>query len=166
MSKFRRAVRGAQAGAFAAAGVALAFFVLDLIRLQPLATPGFLSGAVLAPAGLQWDFTGMSDLIAGLETAYMITTFTLLHFLTFALVGGLASVYFDWKHKIGLMPLLAVAALCTVAFSATVVGSGSVVALESLGPITVVVTNVFAAILLVGYLRLASMPEPKPEPTA
>ena len=108
MSKFRRAIRGAQAGAFAAAGIALAFFVLDLVRLQPLATPGFLSGAVLAPAGLQWDFTGMSDLIAGLETAYMITTFTLLHFLTFALVGGLASVYFDWKHKIGLLPLLAV----------------------------------------------------------
>ena len=78
MSKFRRAVRGAQAGAFAAAGVALAFFVLDLVRLQPLATPGFLSGAVLAPAGLQWDLTGMSDLIAGLETAYMITPITLL----------------------------------------------------------------------------------------
>ncbi len=166
MSKFRRAVRGAQAGALAAAGVALAFFVLDLIRLQPLATPGFLSGAVLAPAGLQWDFTGMSDLIAGLETAYLITTFTLLHFLTFDLVGVLASFLFDWKHGAGLKALLAVAVLCTAAFSATVAGSGSVVALESLGPITVVVTNVFAAILLVGYLRLASMPEPGDEPPA
>ncbi len=166
MSKFRRAMRGAQAGAFAAAGVALAFFVLDLIRLQPLATPGFLSGAVLAPAGLQWDFTGMSDLIAGIETAYLITTFTLLHFLTFALVGVLASVYFNWKHKIGFMPLLAVAALCTAAFSATVLGSGSVVALESLGWVAVVGVNLFAAFLLVGYLRLASMPEPGDEPPA
>ena len=166
MSKFRRAIRGAQAGAFAAAGIALAFFVLDLIRLQPLATPGLLSGAVLAPAGLQWDFTGMSDLIAGLEIAYMITTFTLVHFLTFALVGALAAVYFDWKHKAGLMPFLAVAALCTVAFSTSIVGSGSVVALESLGPVAIVVTNLFAAILLVGFLRLASMPEPEDEPPA
>lgn len=166
MSKVRRAIKGAQAGAFAAASVALSFFVLDLIRLEPLATPGFLSGAVFGPAGLEWDLTSWSGLVAGLVTAYRITTFTLLHFLTFALVGALASVSFDWKSKVGFKPLLAVAVLCTAAFSITVAVSASFVALETLGPLALVMVNLFAALVLAGYLRLASMPEPKDAPPA
>ena len=166
MSKLGRAVRGAQAGAIAAAGVALSFFVLDLIQLQPLATPGALSGAVYGPAGFDWDLTSVSGLLAGLSIAYRIATFTILHFLTFALVGVFASLQFDWKHRVGLKPLLAVAVLCTLAFSGTVAASGSVVALESLGPVTIVGMNLFAAILLVGFLRLANMPEPGDVPPA
>ena len=45
MGMFGRAISGAKAGSIAAAGVALSFFVLDLIQFQPLATPGVLSGA-------------------------------------------------------------------------------------------------------------------------
>ena len=104
MSKFGRAIKGAQAGACAAAAVALSFFVLDLVRLQPLATPGFLSGAVFGPAGLEWDLTSWSGFVAGLVTAYKITTFTLLHFLTFALVGVFASLALDWKNKTAFKP--------------------------------------------------------------
>ena len=164
MNMIGRAVRGAKAGA--AAGVALSFFVLDLIRVQPLGTPGALSGAVLGPGGFEWDITSMSGLIAGLSTAYRIAGFTVVHFLSFALVGVLASLLFDWKRGAVLKPLLAVAVLCAAAFSATVAGSGSVVALESLGPIAVVAVSLFAAILLVGYLRLAVMPEPEDVPPA
>ncbi len=161
-----RAVRGAQAGAVAAAGIALSFFVLDLIRFQPLGTPGALSGAVLGPAGFEWDVTSMSGFIAGLSTAYRIATFTVVHFLSFALVGVLASLLFDWKQGGVLKPLLAVTVLGAAAFSATVAGSGSVVALESLGPVAVVAVSLFAAILVVGYLRLAAMPEPEDVPPA
>ena len=100
MSKFGRAVRGAQAGAIAAAGVALSFFFLDLIRFQPMATPGALSGAVYGPAGFDWDLTSVSGLLASLSIAYRIATFTILHFLAFALVGVFASLQFDWKHRI------------------------------------------------------------------
>ena len=157
---------GPRPGGIAAGGIALSFFVLDLIRLQPLATPGALSGAVFGPAGFELDFTNMSGLVAGLSTAYRIATFTVLHFLAFALVGVLASVLFDWKHLAGLKRLLAVAALCTAAFYGTVAVSGSVVALESMGPGTVVAVNFFAAILLVGYLHLARMPEPEDVPPA
>ena len=166
MGTYDRAVRGAQAGAIAAGGIALSFFVLDLIRFQPLATPGALSGAVLGPAGFELDLTSMSGLVAGLSTAYRIATFTILHFLAFALVGVLASLLFDWKHLAGLKRLLAVAALCTAAFYGTVTVSGSVVALESMGPGTVVAVNLFAAILVVGYLHLANMPEPGDVPPA
>ena len=166
MDIFSRAIRGAKAGAIAAAGVALSFFVLDLTQFQPLGTPGALSGAVFGPAGLEWDLTTMAGLLAGLSTAFRIATFTLLHFLTFALVGVLAAFLFDWKHGASLKALLAVAVLCTAAFSATVAGSGSVVALESLGPVTVAGVNLFAALLLVGYLHLAAMPEPEDVPPA
>lgn len=55
--------------------------------MQPIGTPGALSGAVFGPAGLEWDFTSLSGLVAVLSTAFRIMTFTLLHFLTFALVG-------------------------------------------------------------------------------
>ena len=166
MDKIGRAIRGEEAGAVAAAGVALTFFVLDLLRLQPLGTPGALSGAVFGPAGLEWDLTTLSGLFAGLSTAFRIATFTVVHFLAFALVGVLASLLFDWKHRAGLKPFLAVAVLCTLAFSAAVAGAGSVVALESVGPVAVVLVNLLAAILLVGYLRLAAMPEPEDVPPA
>ncbi len=161
MGKFTRVLRGAQAGAVAAAGVALTFFVLDLLRFQPLGTPGALSGAVFGPGGLEWDFTSFSGFFAGLSTAFRIATFTVVHFLAFALVGVLASLLFDWKDKAGFKPFLAVAVLCTAAFSAAAAGSGSIVALEALGPVAVVAVNLLAACLLVGYLRLAAMPEPE-----
>jgi hypothetical protein len=161
-----RAIRGAKAGAIAAGGVALSFFVLDLIRVQHLGTPGALSGSVFGPAGLEWDLTTMSGLLAGLTTAYRIATFTVVHFLSFALAGVLASFLFDWKHGAGLKSLLAVAVLCVAAFSATVAVSSSVVTLESLGPVRVGGVNLFAALLLVGYLRLAVMPEPEDGPPA
>ena len=166
MGIFRRALRGAEAGAIAALGVALSFFVLDLIRLQPLATPGALSGAAPGPGGFELDLTSLSGLVAGLSTAFQIATFTVLHFLAFALVGVLASFLFDWRHRAGIEPLLTVAVLCTAAFFTTSAVSGSVVAFESLGPVAVVAVNLLAAILLVGYLRLADMPEPGDVPPA
>ena len=166
MEMFGRTIRGAQAGAIAAGGVALSFFVLDLIRFQPLGTPGALSGAIFGPAGLEWDLTTMSGFLAGLTMAYRIATFTVVHFLSFALVGVLASVLFDWKGKVGLKPLLTVAVLCIAAFSTTVAASSSVVVLKSVGPAALVAVNLFAAVLLAGYLRLATMPEPKEAPPA
>lgn len=164
-----RVRRGAEAGAIAAAAVAVSFFVLDLIRLQPMGTLGTLSGAFLGPGGFQSfevEVTNLSGVVGGLSTAFRIVTFTILHFLAFALVGVFASLIFDWKHGAGLKPLVVVAVLCTLAFSATVAGSGSIVALESVGPVAVMGVNLFAALLLVGYLRLAAMPEPiDPPPT-
>jgi hypothetical protein len=111
---------------------------------------------------LEWDLTTMSGIIAGLSTAFRITTFTLLHFLTFALAGVLASFLFDWKQGVSLKSLLGVAVLCAAAFSATLAASGSVVGLESLGPIRVGGVILFAALLLAGFLRLAALPEPEP----
>lgn len=164
MDLYRRVVRGAGAGLFAAGLVAASFFVLDLIRLQPFATPGALSGAFLGPTGYAWDFTSLSGLVAVVGVTYQIATFTLLHFLAFSLAGVLVSLFFDREHLAGLKPLLAATALCTVAFYGTVAVASSLVAVRSVGPVLVVSVNFFAAILMVGYLRLAAMPEPEDEP--
>ena len=165
MGMFDRAISGAKAGAIAAAGVALSFFVLDLVQFQPLATPGVLSGAVFGPTSAEMDLTTASGVIAGLATAYRIATFTVLHFLMFAVVGVSASLLFDWKQPIGLRPLLVVSALCAAAFSGTIAISGSVVALEYLGPTALIAASFVAGVLLCGYLRLAAMPEPEETPT-
>lgn len=165
MGMFGRAISGAKAGAVAAAGVALSFFVLDLIQFQPLATAGVLSGAAFGPAASELDLTSVSGVIAGLATAFRIATFTVLHFLMFALVGILASLLFDWRQPTGLRPLLVVAALCAAAFSGTIAMSGSVVALEYLGPSALIAASFLAGVLLCGYLRLAAMPEPEETPT-
>lgn len=166
MDTYRRAVRGAGAGLVAAGLVAVSFFVLDLIRLQPFATPGALSGAFYGPAGYAWDFTSMSGLVAAVGVAYQIMTFTLLHFLLFSMAGVLTSLLFDEEHLAGFEPPLTAAALCTAAFYGTIAASNSLVAVRSVGPLAVVSVNVFAAILLIGYLRLASMPKPEGESPA
>ena len=82
-----------------------------------------------------------------------------------ALVGVSASLLFDWNQPTSIRPLLVVTALCAAAFSGTIAMSGSVVALESLGPAALLVASFFAGVLLVGYLRLAAMPEPEDAPT-
>ena len=166
MGMFGRAINGAKAGAVAAAGVALSFFVLDLIQFQPLATASALSGAAFGPTtGAELDVTSVSGVIAGLATAFRIATFTVLHLVMFALVGISASLLFDWRQPTGLRPLLVVAALCAAAFSGTIAMSGSVVALENLGPGALIVASFLAGVLLCGYLRLAAMPEPEETPT-
>ena len=83
----------------------------------------------------------------------------------FAVVGVSASLLFDWKQPIGLRPLLVVSALCAAAFSGTIAISGSVVALEYLGPTALIAASFVAGVLLCGYLRLAAMPEPEETPT-
>jgi len=166
MGMFGRAICGAKAGAVAAAGVALSFFVLDLIQFQPLATAGALSGAAFGPTvGVELDLASASGVIAGLATAFRIATFTVVHFLMFSLVGISASLIFDWRQPVGLRPVLVVAALCAAAFSGTIAMSGSVVALEYLGPSALIAASFLAGVLLCGYLRLAAMPEPEETPT-
>jgi len=98
MGMFGRAICGAKAGAVAAAGVTLSFFVLDLIQFQPLATAGALSGAAFGPtAGVELDLASVSGVIAGLATAFRIATFTVVHFLMFSLVGISASLIFAYR---------------------------------------------------------------------
>lgn len=156
MGAYRRAVWGAEAGAIAAATLEASFFVLDLVRLQPLVTPGTLAGVLPGPGGYVMDLTSFSGVADGLWAAYQIGMLTVVHFLVFGLVGVAVSLMFDWRQPFEAKRLLALAILCSLAFFATVAVSGSLVALEAVGWIPVFVTNVLAAAVLGGSLRLVA----------
>ena len=164
MGRAGRVVRGVKAGTVAATGVALSFFVLDVLTVQPLASPGALSGAVVGPTGFELDLASYSGVIATVSMAYRLAMFTALHFLAFGFVGVLTSILFDWKSLAGLRRLLAVAILCTAAFYGTAALAGSGVLVQSLQLWAVLAVNLLAATLIVGYLHLANVRDPERAP--
>ena len=164
MKIYERMVHGAEAGAIAAGTVMLSFFLLDLIRLEPLATPATLSGASLGPGGLALDLTSLSGVLAGMWSAYQILTLTFAHLLIFAVAGVVASLLFDWSKPRGIGRFLFVAILCAAAFFATVAVSSSTVALEALDTEWVLGVNVLAALALAASLRFIASGPRKDEP--
>lgn len=153
---YRRAVWGAEAGAIAAGALELSFFVLDLVRLEPLATPGTLAGVLPGPGGLVVDLTSFAGIADGVWVGYQIGMLTAVHFLTFGLVGVVVSLLFDWRQPFEGTRLLTLAVLCSMAFFATVAISGSLVAIDSIGWLPVVGANFLAAAAMGGGLRLVA----------
>ncbi|MBT8489137.1 MAG: hypothetical protein KJO65_09975 [Gemmatimonadetes bacterium] len=156
MRAYQRVARGAEAGAIAAATVEVSFFVLDAVRLQPMATPGVLSGASLGPGGGALDLGSLSGVLSSLWATYQVLTLTATHFVLFAAVGIAASLLFDWSKPGRLARFGFVALLCTAAFFATVAISGSSVALDEVGIGWIVAMNLLGAAALAAGLRLVS----------
>jgi hypothetical protein len=156
-------VEGAEAGAIAAAALELSFFVLDLVRLRPLATPVALSGVLPGPNGVVVDLSSFSGVVDGLWASYQIGMLTAAHFLTFGLVGIVVSLLFDWRQPLEAKRLLLLATLCSVAFFGTVAASSSMMALDAVGLLPVLSSNVLAAVVLGGSLRLVCMAGPHDE---
>jgi hypothetical protein len=163
MGAYRRAVRGAEAGAIAAASLEGSFFLLDLIRLQPLATPVVLAGVLPGPNVFVLDLTSSSGIADALWAAYQIGTLTVVHFVSFGVVGVVVSLLFDWRQPLEAKRLLLLATLCSAAFFCTVSVTSSVFALDSVGWLPIMGTNVLAAVVLGGSLRLVSKSEPDGE---
>ena len=78
---------GIQAGLLAGASIMVLFFLMDLIRLQPLATPLALGGHFFGPNGPFLDTPILSQLLAVTLFAGNLLTLTLLHFLFFSFLG-------------------------------------------------------------------------------
>lgn len=161
MGTYRRAIWGAEAGAIAAGTLELSFFILDLVRLEPLATPGALAGVLPGPGGLVVDLTNFAGIADGVWAGYQIGLLTAVHFLTFGFVGVVVSLLFDWRQPFEAMRLLALAVLCSTAFFATVAVSGSLVSIDSVGWLPVVLANVLAAAAMGGGLRLVAHDDEK-----
>ncbi len=92
-----RISRGVQAGLLAGVFVAAFFFVADVIRLAPLATPIALSRVYL-PAGLQLESPELWHIASVLGFAVRLLALTALHLLVFALLGAGAVALFDRLH--------------------------------------------------------------------
>lgn len=158
MSLKARVAKGAEAGAITAAAVEVSFFVLDLVRLKPLATPATLSGAGVSPAGLSLDLTNMAGAAEALWVTYQLSMLTLAHFAAFAAAGVIASLAFDWSRAGGLERYGIVAALCALALLATVFFSSSVGALGAIGAWMILGMMLIAPAILGSLLRVLSMP--------
>jgi len=156
MGVYGRAVRGAEAGAITAVSIEVSFFVLDVVRLHPLATPGALSGASLGPGGFALDLTSLTGVLAALWATYQILLLTFAHVVTFAVVGVAASLMFDWTKPLRADRLLVVAGLCAAGLLGTVALTTEVGALGAVGTPLVVTMNLLAAVILAGSLRLVS----------
>lgn len=163
MGAYRRAVLGAEAGAIAAGSLEVSFFLLDLVRLQPLATPVVLAGVLPGSSGVVVDMTSFSGVLDALWAIFQIGELTFVHFLAFCVVGIVVSLLFDWRQPLEAKRLLLLAVLCAGAFFATVAVAGSLVSLSSVGWVPVFATNVLAAAVLGGALRLVAVSSPSEE---
>jgi len=159
MGSYARAARGAEAGAITAGAVEVSFFVLDLVRLRPLATPATLSGAGVTPGNLSLDLTSASGAVDVMWAGYQISMLTLTHFAAFALAGVVASFVFDWTRPGGLERFGVLAAICSVALLATVIVSSSLVALGSIGLWTILAMMLAAPAILGSILRVLATPD-------
>ncbi len=92
---------GAVGGSLGGVAVVAFFFVYDLVRLEPFATPAFLSGAVLgsgppSSAGDLGVFMTIASVVTG---AGHIRVHAFLHLLVFCLLGVGAALLFLWINE-------------------------------------------------------------------
>jgi hypothetical protein len=134
--------RGALAGVLAAAVLALWFFGIDLIRGRPFYTPAFMASALLGRATIE-------------TSVYLIGAYSVVHFVSFALVGGVVAWLLE---RSGIRPHLVLGAvlgflLFDVVFYVGVLRGGANM-VNRLGWPQVLAGNVLAGLVLMAYLRV------------
>jgi len=138
---------GMMAGTCGAATLSLWFFILDLLAGHPLSTPHVL-GTALFKGG--WGFVPSAQVEFSLG---IVVAFTGLHWLAFALIGGLASRLLglaEHNPNLGFGVLL-----LFVLFEGGFLGGAMMFAepvLHALAWQSVLVGNLFAAVTMGGYL--------------
>jgi hypothetical protein len=139
---------GITAGVLGGAAIAVWFFLIDLIHGHPLYTPTVLGTALFrGGAGLDSPET----LPISFE---MVTVFTWVHFMVFAVIGGAAAYLLAIAEKMpnsgfGILLLFVVFECGFIAVSMTFAES----ALDAIGPFAVFVGNLLAAAVMVMYFR-------------
>ena len=144
---------GIQAGLLAGATVVGFFFLFDLVRLQPLATPIALSARVLGPSTLAIDAPVISQLVSVTVFAANILALTLLHFLAFTILGvgaafGCEGCRVPLNVVTGALYGLTVGTLC---FFGCMAAFGSQLLTGSPALLSVAVANLCAGAIMGGY---------------
>jgi hypothetical protein len=139
---------GIMAGVLGAATIAAWFLLVDLIYGRPFFTPTVL-GTALFRGGAGLESPEM------LEVSFeMVTVFTWIHLLVFAVIGGLAArliAFVERTPNSGFGVLL-----LFVIFECGFVAASMVFAqavLEALGSVSVLIGNLLAAVAMVMYFR-------------
>jgi hypothetical protein len=90
---------GSAAGLLGGAAVVALFFVYDLVRLEPFATPAFLSTAFLGGGSREGDLGVFMTIAALITGTGRIIVYSLLHLLVFGLLGVGAALMFLWTDE-------------------------------------------------------------------
>jgi len=147
---------GIQAGLLGGGAVAGLFFLLDLLHLQPLATPFALAGRIMGPASPSFDAPVVSQLVGVVILAGNILALTLLHFLAFSLLG-LGAVWGCEKCRISLNPLTGALYGLTLGsgvYYASMAFFGRAVLADAPGLFMVALANLTAGAIMGGFNQL------------
>lgn len=152
-----RLIWGAEAGLLAGLVVAGFYFVSDLVHLAPLSTPTALGRTFMGPGGFQMTGSFPDGAVAAVAFAGNLTVFTLLHFLSFALLGVAAVVLFrsaSWRLTPFTGALYGLTVCSGVFYASMAFASTSVVAsgVPHLG--SVLLANTLAGACIGGGIRL------------
>jgi hypothetical protein len=137
-------MRGLTAGLIAAATFAAWFLLVDVVEAQPLATPAYMSGLI-------FSFT------TALPASARLIAFTLLHFVSFGVVGMIVAALLEkWQLK----PLVSIGfPLGFLLFDLSFYGSMLLFGVDivrALGWPQVLTGNVLAAVVMMAYLKAKS----------
>jgi len=147
---------GVQAGLLAGLFVVVLFFLFDLARLQPLSTPMALAARLLGPTNPVLEFPIVARLVSITVFVGNLLTLTILHFLTFSLLGVCAV----WGCEGCKIPLNAATGAVyglgagTFAFFVCMAICGTVVLDAPVGLGSVALANLAAGTLMGGFVQL------------
>ncbi|TFG52715.1 MAG: hypothetical protein E4H37_05185 [Gemmatimonadales bacterium] len=149
---------GLQAGLLAGYVVVGLFFVADLVKLAPLATPKALSNNLFGPGGLPFDTPAMLESVTIMSFAGHLAAVTLMHLLVFSALGVGAVVL----CRVCGIPMNALTAalyglvVCSLVFYVTLwlTDAPAVVELPSFR--SVLLVNLLAGTAMGGYFQAAS----------
>lgn len=140
---------GITAGVLGAAAVAVWFLMVDTVNGRPFFTPTVL-GTALFRGGAGLDSPGTLPI-----SFEMVTVFTWIHLLVFAVIGGVAARLLAVAERapnagFGILLLFVVFEFGFIAVSMTVAES----LLHTLGAASVFIGNLLAAAVMVTYFRM------------
>lgn len=157
MNERPKLVWGAEAGLLAGVAVAAIFFVGDAVHLTPLSTPTALGRTFVGPGGLHLTGDFPDGSVAAVTWAANLLALSLIHLLSFALLGVGAVLLFrraGWRLN-ALTGALYGALACTGVFYLSMAAAGATVARAGLpSPIAVVAANLVAGAIIGGGVAL------------
>ena len=158
MPNSRCVTLGIRAGLLGGFAVAAFFFLLDLARLEPLATPFALGTTLLGPFGSAIETPVLAELVSVTAFAGNLLALTLLHFLAFSLLGisavrGCEACRIPLNVVTGALFGLVI---CSLVFYGCVALGGNYVLAGIPGPVAVFGGNLVGGAVMGGYLQFTT----------
>lgn len=160
MLSLERSKLGIQAGVAGGAAVVIFVFLLDLARLEPLATPLHLGTRLLMPTSPFLEMPVLSQLISITMFAGNLLALTVLHFLAFSTLGW-GAVWASDSFGFSMNPMTGSVfglTLGSLALFGCLALCGEPVIGESLSPLSAILSNLLAGAVMGGVIQRFGAP--------